>query len=239
MVSRRRYLASAVGAGALAIAGCLGSDDEPEQDPGSGENGTTGWSSIDVDELLAWFPADTVRPWFRSYERMVADGDLEADEKPDHGGATAFAEVEFTERSGTNRRIHFLEDEPESVGENQTVYDADDYVALIGSGLEADHFVDAYEGAADGVTDQNDDVRPGYEAVELDQEVLGYFEYHAQPYSVAVSSTDGDAGELAAVFESEPTDSEIETVREEEEGVGDVLRTDGRVVVFDFTMPEP
>ena len=220
------------------------SDDDSGDDSGDVDAEEERSIAIGLETVLEWFPAETVRPRFLSFELLVADGELAADELPAIGGEPILAEVEFTEMEGygtegTARRLYFVEDEPETLGENQDWYDAMEYGVVIDAGLDRDQFVGAYEGQRDPLRIVDEDARRAFGAVTVNFEVLGLFGGLAEPYPAVVTSTDGERGEIAVVFDQVPDESSIEAVEDDFEGeFGDVRSSDGRLVVIEYSPPK-
>lgn len=255
MFRRRAFLDAVAGAGVgVALAGCIsvdgpegGSEGEGEDlgveadDPADTEDDESGSMTVDTDELLQWLPADATRPLFRSYELMAADDAVSDDDRPTVGGEPVLATLEFagvdTDDGDSPPVVAFLADEPESDGARE-MHETDDYVAVIGTGLDEEVLVETYEGAVDRLTDVDGDVETAYAGVDLDYRTRCVVEPDAEYATVFVSSTDGEAGQLAVVFEDEPTDPELDAVREDRPGVGSIVGTGERLVVFEYTVED-
>ncbi len=248
MPNRRSCLAAVAGFGVAGLAGC-GSNEMPDDEdelPGSASAAEDESASITFgfDELERWLPADACCPLLRSYESQVDDGELADDGRPTVDGVPALASVEFTDQYVDDAQeppaMHVADGESDADLEGDgdaAVYETDSYTAVIEPALDAALLADTYEGAAERLVDANEDVGKAYEALDLAAESRTVVDHPADDASVAVSSTDGESGELAVVFEENPRDSEIDALREEVSTLGDIVATGDRLLVFEYAVP--
>lgn len=148
MSSRRRFLAGATGASAVAIAGCLGGDNGDDDDDGNGGNGgdddstniivgasTSGSTTYEIAQSIQRVldqESDEV-----DFDTQTTGGDPPGIRLWNEGDTDAYGVSNYTNRSAMEQFGPFEDEEVDTAYQGLSYFDRDDFfVAVDGSGIE-------------------------------------------------------------------------------------------------------